>query len=143
MCLDVARGTGVPLQLTILTGVLRGDFKSCRPGFNNTAGKMLARNVSQGTNPVVALVEAGQQVEFPASRPEEDLAALYADFFERLQAIRHETRTDNVHAAHAAPAVVSEGGRGVGLYPFRPSKAGLEGDLPMALGKLEVPGEQA
>src|SRR6266704_788845 len=104
---------------------------------------MLPRDVGQGTNPVVALVEAGQEVEFPASRAEEDLSALDADFFERLEAIRHEARTDHVHAAHALPAVVSEGGHGIGLYPFRPPKAGLEGDLPVALGKLKFPGKQA
>src|SRR6266704_4046525 len=100
-------------------------------------------DVGQGTDPVVALVEAGQQVKFPASRAEEDLSALDADFFERFEAIRDETRTDHVHAAHAAPAVVGQGGRGIGLYPFRAPKAGLEGDLPVALGKLEVPGKQA
>ena len=37
---------------------------------------MPPRNVGQGTNPVVALVEAGQEVEFPASRSEEDFPAL-------------------------------------------------------------------
>src|SRR5947209_4864837 len=104
---------------------------------------MLPRNVGQGTNPVVALVEAGQQVKFPASRAKEDFSALDADFFERLQAIRDETRTDHVHAAHAAPTVVSQGGRGIGLDPFRPSKAGLEGDLPLALGKVESFGKEA
>src|SRR6266478_7972638 len=92
---------------------------------------MLPRNVSQGTNPVVALVEAGQQVKFRASRTEEDSSALDADFFERLQAIRHETRADHIHAAHAGAGVIGQNGRRIGLYPFRPPKAGLEGDLPV------------
>src|SRR5438132_316793 len=83
-----------------------GPFKLRIPGFEHPPGEMPPRDVSQGTNPVVPLVEAGQQVEFPASRTEEDFSALDADFFERLQAIRHETGTDHVHAAHAVPAVV-------------------------------------
>src|SRR5206468_3690464 len=111
--------------------------------FDHPAGKMLPRDVGQGTNPVVALVEAGQEVEFPASRSEEDFSALDADFFERLQAIPDETRTDHVHAPHTAPAVVGQGERGIGLYPFRPSKAGLEGDLPLSLGKFESLGKEA
>src|SRR6266446_1578751 len=157
MCLDVSWGRG-PFSLTILTGVLWGDFKSCRPGSGclrrgsfqaadsripSPVCKMPPSNVGQGTDPVVALVEAGQQVEFPASRAEEDLSALDADFFERLQAIRDETRADHIYAAHAVPAVVGQDGRGIGLYPFRPPKTGLEGDLPVRLGKLESLGKEA
>src|SRR5207244_7670795 len=118
-------------------------FKLRIPGFDPPAAKMLPHNVSQGTNPVVALVEAGQQVKFRASRTEEDFSALDADFFERLQAIRHETRTDHVHAAHAGAGVIGQNGRRIGLYPFRPPKAGLEGDLPVVLGKHESLGKGA
>src|SRR6266513_5816047 len=91
-----------------------GLFKLRIPGFENPTGEMPPREVSQGTNPVVPLVEAGQQVEFPASRIEEDFSALDADFFERFQALRHETGTDHIHAAHALPAEVGQGGRGIG-----------------------------
>src|SRR5258708_39802767 len=96
------------------------------PGFDHPAGEMLPRNVGQGTNPVGTLVEAGRQMKFPASRTEEDLSPLDADFFERLQAIRDEPRTDHAHAAHALPAVLSPGGHGTGLYPFRPPQPGPE-----------------
>src|SRR6266852_1081479 len=122
MCLDVSRDTGVPLfandsnwgspkgfqEPSARLGLSSARFFSSR-GLDDSifpADKMLPRNVGQGTNPVVALVEAGQEVKFPASRTEEDFSALDADLFERLEAIRHESRTDHVYAAHAALAVV-------------------------------------
>src|SRR5204863_8017174 len=134
---EISRAVGTAV---VFSAVL---FKLRIPGFGHPAAKMLARNVGQSPNPVFALVEAGQQVEFLASRAEEEPSALDADFFEGLQAIRHESRTDHIDAAHAVPAAVGQDGRGIGLYPFRPPKAGLKGDLPVALGKLESIGEEA
>jgi hypothetical protein len=66
---------------------------------------MLPRNIGQGLNPFVTLVETGEQVKLPATRVEKNLLALDPDLFESLQAIGNETRADDIHAPHALQCI--------------------------------------
>src|SRR3989304_2236164 len=88
---------------------------------------MFQRNVGQRMDPVVTLVQAGDEMEFLAAGGKERLLALDADFLERLQAVGDESRADHIHAPYALPGEILEGGRRVGLEPFRAAGTGTWG----------------
>src|SRR5690349_10264988 len=112
----------------MVAGALGGDFKWPGRRRIDPSGEMLPRNIREGFDPVRPLVEAGQKVEFLASRGQEGFPALDSYLLQRFEAVGDETRADNVHAAYALAPELGQRGLGVGLYPGRAAEARLEGD---------------
>src|SRR5688500_1919100 len=81
--------------------------------------QLLQHDISQGLNPVVPFIEAGDVVKFPTACLQEGGFAFDRDFFERYQAIGYKTGSYHVHAPEFLPAEFSEHVRGIGPEPLR------------------------
>src|SRR5215472_4417156 len=103
---------------------------------------MLSRNGGEDIDPVRAFVETGQEVKLAPSRGQEGLSALDTHLLQGLEAVRDESRADDVDAAHSLASVLFQSNCSVGLEPFGPTEARLERRLPFALRETEAPGEQ-
>src|SRR5215471_6713848 len=103
---------------------------------------MLSRDGGENVDPVRALVETRQEVKFAATRSQEGLSTLDAHLLQRLEAVRDESRADDVDAAHTLASVLCQRNCSVGLEPFCPTEARLERRLPLALRETEAPGEK-
>src|SRR5262252_1802315 len=104
---------------------------------------MLPRNGGQCVDPVLALVETGQEMELPPACFEEGSPAFDADLLERFQAVGDESGADDVHATDPLLRILRERGRGVGLEPRGSPEPRLECRLPLWLGKAEALGDEA
>ena len=73
---------------------------------------------------------------------QERRAALHGDLLERFEAVGNEAGTDHVDRAHALVGHRLETGLGIGLQPFGPAEARLEGHQVAVLGQAKRFGQQ-
>ena len=84
-----------------------------------------------------ARVQARRVIERLAAVLEEHVAVLHADFLERLEAVRRESRAHDRDALRARLRVVLQHHVDVRLQPFLAAEPRLESERPFVLGQAE------
>ena len=100
--------------------------------------QVLQADMAQGVDPLRGVIEAGNVVKVPAACCDKCIAALDGNFFQRLDAIRHEAGAEHIHALKPLAGHVLQRGDGGRGQPLGVAKARLEGDAVLIVRQAQL-----